>query len=229
MSTTQPPTRPPAETTPKPRAPRKPRPAGTSVADTPAGGKLQQLLDNAKASGVASVTDISKGRKPESEGTPASELNKQQQAARQQQASRSQAEGSAGGRSVTGQPGQPEGERTTAAEKRAIAKAAAEAKARAAAAAPRAASSSIPEKLSKSALEASLKKGKLPGTISAKRQALMAQIKAEAGKRSKDPGWKYVAGLTVEQIAVLVGSHVEVMSGAVKMLAKGGAVSDRRS
>jgi hypothetical protein len=86
----------------------------------------------------------------------------------------------------------------------------------------------IPEKLDPAKLKATLAAGKPPVTISAKRSAMMAQIKAEAGKHPKDPGWKFIASCTVEQIATIVGSHVENMAGACKKLSEGGAKPDQK-
>ena len=132
-----------------------------------------------------------------------------------------------GGRSATGD-NRPaaRGERTTAAERKAIREAAAAAAARATAAAARP-TATIPATLPVAKLRESLRTLRAAGALSVKREALCAEVLATARKHPKDAGWKFIAGLEPGQIATLIGSHVERLAGAVGMLAKGGAVPDK--
>jgi hypothetical protein len=86
---------------------------------------------------------------------------------------------------------------------------------------------SVYPKLSKSQLSVTLG-DKKAGVISAKRSGVISQLQT-IGRSSKDPGWKYLASLSEQQVAILIGGHVETLESAIKKLAAGGARPDRKS
>ena len=85
--------------------------------------------------------------------------------------------------------------------------------------------SEIPEKLDTARLAKALG-NRRAGTIGTKRTAMIANLKAH-GATSKDPGWRWLAALDDDQVAIVVGSHVETVDSACAMLARGGAPADK--
>ena len=51
--------------------------------------------------------------------------------------------------------------------------------------------------------------------------------RATALKRTDDPGWAFVASLSDEEMALVLGSHVETLPAAIQKLREGGAKPDR--
>jgi hypothetical protein len=81
---------------------------------------------------------------------------------------------------------------------------------------------------------ATLDKGKLAKllgdrrarTVGPRRTAMITSLKAH-GAASSDAGWKWLSTLDTDQVAILVGSHVETEASAWRMLAMGGAPPDK--
>jgi hypothetical protein len=84
-----------------------------------------------------------------------------------------------------------------------------------------------PIALDRAALEATLAAARPAVQIGGERRAMIGEVQAMAAKRKADAGWAFVATLSTQQVATLVGTHVENVTGAVRKLAEGGAKPDQ--